>query len=302
MMSEDAVIVVNESLRQRLRTDREKNLSLFLDMKEVLAGPEVNVPLKYGTKITNRSLGVTADTRKNLRHLDGVIQGLEQCFPEYKIEINELWLGWNDETAPSSGTRLQFVAPHNDAGVYLKTGVSVPVQIWVLLESCVIGSTPPVDVAKNKNALECYLPICNGVMFPGMTKAITPEGPKEWMPQKTVGGDDMMIGDILLFKTGVVRRSTPAVGNFFRAALGLVAILKSDLDQIDDNFRLWFKEVMESQKDILKLDVNSPYFSRMGKLLADLPEKPVDYSRLKKKDNNDFDGLIKRLQSHRFGV
>jgi hypothetical protein len=312
VMNKDAVVVVNESLREKFKADREDNLALFLDIKNELTKSELHAPFKYGIKHSGRSVTVTAESRGSLGNLDPIIGQLVECFPEYQIELLELWLSWSEKTSQIQAKPVH-VGPHTDVAVYLRSGTSVPLQIWILLESCSL-SKPQESVAKDKSALECYLQICDGVLFPCMDKVLTPKGLVDWNPRVSIGGDQMLPGDILLFKNGVAYQNGPAVDDVFRVALGFKAILKNELAQIDERFRLWFREAMRNGHK-LGLGPEMPYFDRTRQLLAgfpesylqrmkslivDLPEQPVDYSRLVKKDHNDFSEIERRLKHRRF--
>ena len=290
---EDAAIVVNESLRESIRRHRREQLAFFQDVQRELKRVRPGAKCKHGRSASERSLFVRRDADP---HLGALIARFEACLPEYAVKRIEIWLG-----GPQATPR------HNDAALYVQSGRAVVLQFWVLLEACLLAD-PTADAPNDKNALECLVPCAPGIVFPGMSTVLTPrEGHVEYRPHGVVGGDDMAIGDMLVFKNGVIHEAHGS-DRVFRAAFAFRAFLKRYDDPEDIDFMLWVREAVrrdpngdrERDPSPVGRQASNPYFLAAEKAWRKLPERPCDPARLYKIDRNDHAGLRRRLAEFDF--
>jgi hypothetical protein len=67
------------------------------------------------------------------------------------------------------------VRPHNDVSLFLRVGQEVPIQLWILLDSCIITSAGVIE-AKDRNVLEVCVPTAPGPVYVGSSCVLTPDG------------------------------------------------------------------------------------------------------------------------------
>jgi hypothetical protein len=300
----DAFIVRNRSLREALRRDRQARVRFFDELRRELANTPLDGRCRYGRKNAEGALSLSMDLLERRREgstkpaasepipefLARIMVGIASALPEYEFSGAELWMG------TEAGTR-----PHNDTYHYLGTGQCVGLQLWVLLEACALGEggESVVEVSMGKNALECLVPVADGVMSVGMQGVLTPDRFRPFQPTHygIVGGDDLQNGDILLFKNGVIHRAAGST-SVLRAGLAMRALRRED-DPTDLNFLLWFREMVETSPD-LKDWKGNPYFERSRATLERLPRVPYDPARLKKVDRNDYARVESMLSRYEF--
>ena len=287
-LDDDAVLLSNDSLRRGVLEHRREQLEFLLEAQRLVREQPLYSRCAHGIVNSRNSLGVGPESE---RRVGALIAEFERCLPEYTLFEFELWFGGEAPTPP-----------HNDAVFYLTTGQTVALQFWLLLEACTIGgSGEPVDAPRGKNALECLLPVAPGVMFPGMTHVLTRDGQVEHRAERVVGGDEMAIGDLLLFKNGVIH-TAPGSRDTFRAALAFRAHLSAEDYAGDVDTLLWFRDELRRNPELEERLIHSgnPYFHRVVRQLKATPGEGPDLSRVRKVDRHDHAALRARLAEHDF--
>jgi len=287
---DDATIVRNASLRELVRAQRRQQIAFLIEARRLVEEAPLRTHHAHGVVNSRASLGVTPDSNPFIAHL---MAGFQACLPDYTLFEFELWFGSERPTPP-----------HNDAVFYLKTGQTVALQFWVLIEACrmPISADALKEAPSGKNALQCLVPAVPGVMFPGMSAVLTREGMVEYRADEVVGGDDMSIGDCLLFKNSVIH-TAPGSTDTFRAALAFRAHLAGEDYSSDVDTLLWFRDELRRNEALERrlVTTRNPYFQRVVDRLKSIPGDGPDLSRVCKVDRNDYAALRKRLAEFDFG-
>lgn len=288
---DDATIVRNPTLRELVRAQRREQIEFLIEARRLVEEAPLRTHHRYGVVNSRASLGVTPDSSAYIAHLMAAFQA---CLPDYTLFEFELWFG-SERPTPA----------HNDAVFYLKTGQTVALQFWLLIEACrmPISGGAPEEVPHGKNALECLVPAVPGVMFPAMTRVLTREGLVDYRAEQIVGGDDMAIGDCLLFKNSVIH-TAPGSGETFRAALAFRAHLAGEDYSSDVDTLLWFRDELRRNEALERrlVTTENPYFQRVVDRLKSFPGDGPDLSRVCKVDRNDYPSLRRRLSEFDFGT
>jgi hypothetical protein len=288
---DDATIVRNASLRELVRSRRRDQLGFLMEARRLVEEAPLRTHHAYGVVNSRASLGVTPGSSPYIAHL---MAAFEACLPDYTLFEFELWFGSERPTPP-----------HNDAVFYLKTGQTVALQFWLLIEACPMPAAAGAltDSPGGKNALQCLVPAVPGVMFPGMTGVLTRDGLVDYHAEQIVGGDDMSIGDCLLFKNSVIHTSAGS-SDTFRAALAFRAHLAGEDYSSDMDTLLWFRDELRKNEALEQrlVTTENPYFQRVVHRLKSIPGGAPDLSRVCKVDRNDYPGLRRRLQEFDFSA
>ena len=154
---------------------------------------------------------------------------------------------------------------------------------------------------REKNALECLLPVAPGLLWPGMSEVIGPGGRVEHVTERIVGGDAMTVGDVLVFTKGVIHR---ARGNadVLRVALAFRAVLAREQARDDVDLMLWFRDLCDGDVELRTWleQQSNPYYRKAKVRWSLLPSRRHDPSRLAKVDHHDRSDLRARLGGHAF--
>ncbi len=275
-----ASIVGNQELRDFLArhrtTLRNHCLEVFRAHRRVPVGTQYNQGLKHGPF----SLGLNASIHPLLQQL---LNAFAEAFPNYELYTPELFFGTGKP-----------VRAHNDVSLFLRSGQEVPIQLWVLLESCIMSPTGATDTAR-RNALEVGLPVAPGPVYAGTSYSLSPAGKQPVAFKKTVGGDDLEIGDTLLFRNGCVHftRAVKQPG-LFRVALALRAIRRDR--QEDDNYLRWMKQLWATDENLAR-EARGTYVSSAQRMFLDaVDDEPPDPTRLTKIDANDYTALSRAIE------
>jgi hypothetical protein len=276
----DATIVRSEALRGYLASKREElrkyYLTVYMAHQPLAVGSQSEFGLKHGPF----SLGLNARTPDLMQQ---VISAVAASLPDYELYTPELFFGVG-----------QPVRPHNDVSLFLRAGQEVPIQLWILLESCII-SPAGVTETGSRNALEVCVPVAAGPVYAGTSYVLTPEGRQELSIGQTIGGDSLENGDLLLFKNGCVHFTRPVKQpGLFRAALAVRAIRRDR--QEDSNYLRWMKQLWATD-ELLRSEARGTYISSARRMLLDnVDDQAPDMTRLSKRDANDYGALVAALQ------
>jgi hypothetical protein len=276
----DAWIVRSESLRGFLGDHRAELLQQYLQVFRAHQQAAVGSQYDYGLKHGPFSVGLNAKTPDLLQQ---ILVAIAASLPDYDLYTPELFFGTG-----------RPVRPHNDVSLFLRSGQEVAIQLWILLESCLLTRAGAAET-RCRNALEVCTTVAAGPVFAGTSYVLTPEGRQSLSLEPAIGGDSLENGDILLFKNGCVHftRAVQQQG-LFRAALAVRAIRKDR--QEDANYLRWMKQVWASDEQ-LQGEARGTYVSSARRMLLDsADDQPPDRSRLLKLDANDYEALIASLQ------
>jgi hypothetical protein len=176
----------------------------------------------------------------------------------------------------------------------------VGLQFWLLLEATPIDApSEGEEVERDKNALECFVPAAPGLVWPAMPAVLTPDGCVDPRPGRPIGGDDLAIGDLLVFKNGVVHRA-PGNAHVFRAALAFRAVPDADAHDRDVDLLLWFRDVCARDDALRHALRNDRDYKSARARWSRLGARACDRSRLAKIDRHDHRALRKRLAEFDF--
>ncbi len=280
-MDFDATVVRNGQLREFLVKHRQALLDYYLSVYEAHRQLPVGTQNDYGLKHGPYSLGLNATIPALLQQ---VLGALADHLNDYELYTPELFFGLGEP-----------VRPHNDVSLFLRAGQEVPIQLWILLESCILSSHGVAET-RNRNALEVGVPVAPGPVYAGTSYALTPDGRETLSFERTVGGDALDNGDLLLFKNGCVHFTRRIkLQGLFRVALAVRAIRRDRRE--DCNYLRWMKQLWATDPR-LKKEARGTYISSAQRMLLDsVDDQAPDKSRLSKIDVNDYSALIAALQA-----
>lgn len=288
-MDTDLVVVRNSFVRKYIEEHRAELLDSYnttlghmrsLENGEEFGGWKKNSPVSFET---------TNDFQDNV-HLAHIYKRLGECFPDYALLAPELWF--------CSGNP---VSPHNDALLYLVSGSAVLLQAWLLLE-CMDAEQLKPRTESPKGCINWMVPAVNGPVFPGMDFALTVDGKEEPLPEERVIGDEeLQPGDLVIFKNGVIHYKDETEP-LFRTALAFRAVLKTELPfdpTYSLKFHAWIKEELPKMSDEKRHTFQrNPYFQRWLDMLDGAEGNAASTDApIFKRDNNDWDGLVRRLEA-----
>ena len=278
MSNKKAQLLQNPNLQKYLVDNKEALRNYLLEVETDLLTKDVNTEGRFGKIKAKVSLEL--DLAKNPPVIANISNMLESCFPGYTLTGgSEIFVG---RDAP--------LMEHTDSGIFVNTGRSMALQLWVLLDF--FERDNPDATPEENLALECVLPPITGVMYPGDTASLTPTGIIEFPHDEIIGGASMVAGDILLFSNNVRHRKPPGTKGVLRFAMAQRFTRTQEPDDVaDKNFVKWLAKEMRVRPELdQRWAATNPYYERMRPMLADLDED-IDLSKCTKIDLNDYEAL-----------
>ena len=288
-----AQLVTSPYLNSLLVDHRDEFRPYYLDLARALADTTDGELQRFGRRISPCSLVI--DQNRCPAILSHIARSFLSIFEGYRIENGmEIWLG----SAPP-------VPNHIDSNLYLGSGRSVVVQVWILLDY--FDTNDPEGEPTNNGALECVLPRVPGVMYYGLEKPFVPDGPGSFgrfvdLPDgPIIGGEQMKVGDVLLFANGVMHRKKPSPKGLLRVAMVQRFIRTQEPEEVaDPNYMKWFNQARLNVPELQAYDEmaneRNPYYVKHKELWSHLDDD-IDFTALSKIDRNDYDRLASAIAS-----
>jgi hypothetical protein len=284
-VDDDAFIVANAALRELLVSRRRVQLDFYEEASHAVASARFGV-CKFGRVNSPHAIAIEPGASEVV---DRLVDGFRAALPRYALRDFELWMG---DGVPTPA--------HNDAYLYLEVGQAVALQFWVLLEASIRGPLRE-EAQRDKNALECVLPVAPGLVWPGMNDVIGPAGRVDHVTKRVVGGDEMRVGDVLVFTNGVIHGARGNAG-VLRVALAFRAVLAAEQARDDVDLMLWFRDLCEADLELRTWleQQSNPYYRKAKVRWSLLPPRRHDPARLAKIDHHDRSAVRTRLERHAF--